>query len=353
MRKRIDPRVIGSFVIGAIILIVAGLIFFGPGGLLSETKKYVVYFEGSVKGLNVGSPVRFRGVKVGQVSDINVRVKPSNFEFHIPVVIEILPSRIRAEGSQEGIFEALKTTFKDQDPMLSLVEKGLRVQLQLDSLVTGQLYVNMDMMPDKPSQLTGHSYEYPELPSVNSSFEELARTVEDIPLKELANKMIKSAEGFEQLINSKELHLSIMRLDETTQQLNAFLTTLNRNVEPLTKNFQQTMQQTQQTMQSLNNKLAPLIDETRETVAHLNSKLDPAANQFNESLKSLDTAAKTATSTMQQVQTVTSEESIKMQQLSLTLEELYKTARSLRLFTKELEQDPQILIRGHLKGGSE
>ena len=64
-RKRIDPRVIGSFVVGAVILSVAALLFFGPGGFLSETRSYVIYFDSSVKGLNVGSPVRFRGVKIG------------------------------------------------------------------------------------------------------------------------------------------------------------------------------------------------------------------------------------------------------------------------------------------------
>jgi paraquat-inducible protein B len=350
MRKRIDPRVIGSFVIGAIVLIVTGLLFFGPSGLFTETREYVIYFEGSVKGLNVGSPVRFRGVKVGQVSDINVRVRPSNFEFYIPVLIEILPSRIRAEGSQEGLFDALKTTFNGRDPMLSLVEKGLRVQLQLDSLVTGQLYVSMDMLPDKPFELSGNSNDFPELPTISSSFEELSKTVEDIPLKELADKLIQSAEGFEKLVNSTELHQAIQRLDETTRQLNNVLTALSNNIAPLAQNFQQTMDQAQQTLQSLDNKLGPLLVETQTTMATLNRQLDPTAKQLNESLKAITSAAENTTTTMQQVRTLVGEDSVKMQQFSATLEELHKSARSLRLFTKDLEQDPQILLRGHVKG---
>jgi paraquat-inducible protein B len=350
MRKRIDPRVIGSFVIGAVVLIVVGLLFFGPSGLLSETSRYVVYFQGSVKGLNVGSPVRFRGVKVGQVSDISVRVRPSNFEFNIPVIIEILPSRIQAEGTQQGFFDAVKTTFQGRDPMLSLVEKGLRVQLQLDSLVTGQLYINIDMLPDKPIELSGHTHDLPELPTINSSFEELSKTVENIPLKELADRLIQSAEGIEKLVNSEQLHLSINRLDETTQQLNKFLTALNTNVVPLVQNFQQTLDQAQQTMQNLDNRLGPLLDETRATVTTLNAKINPTTEQLNESLQAIKTTADNATATMQHIRTLTGEDSVKMQQLSATLEELHKTAYSLRLFTKELEQDPQILLRGHIKG---
>ena len=87
-RKKIDPRVIGSFVIGAIILAVAGLLFFGPGGFLAETKKYVIFFESSVKGLTVGSPVRFRGVKIGQIRQINVRLQTQGFKFYIPMSIK-------------------------------------------------------------------------------------------------------------------------------------------------------------------------------------------------------------------------------------------------------------------------
>ena len=353
MRKRIDPRVIGSFVIGAVILVVAGLIFFGPGGLFSETRKYVVYFDSSVKGLNVGSPVRFRGVKVGQVSDINIRVKPSTFQFHIPVVIEILPSRIRAEGSQEGLFDALKTPFKGRDPMLSLVEKGLRVQLQLDSLVTGQLFVNMDMLPDTPIQLTGHLNDYPELPSVNSSFEELTQTIEDIPLNELAEKLIKSAEGFEKLINSQELHRAIRRLDETTLLINSVLTTLNSNIGPVTDSLQTTMARAQQTITNLDRNLTPLILKTRQTISKLDAKIDPASMQLEESLGAVKAAANTTSEAAQQLKDLTSDDSATLQRLNTTLKDLHDTSRSLRYFAKELEQDPQILLRGHIQGDNQ
>lgn len=101
-RKRVDPRVIGIFVIGAIVLAVSGLIFFGPGGFLSKSDLYVLYFDSSVKGLNAGSPVRFRGVKIGQVKEIKVRVQPSDFNFYIPVLIEVETSRIEADGAGGG-----------------------------------------------------------------------------------------------------------------------------------------------------------------------------------------------------------------------------------------------------------
>lgn len=336
-RKRVDPRVIGSFVVGAILLGVAGLIFFGPGGLLAESRKYVLHFDRSVKGLNIGSPVRFRGVKIGQVKDINVRVRPADFKFYIPVVIEIEPSRIEADGGEQGILEALKS---GADPVQALVEKGLRAQLELDSLVTGQLYVNFDMHPGKPILLAGYQTEHPELPTISSALGELTKTFEDLPLKELANKLIRSADGFERLVTSPGLHNGLAKFEQTTENLNNLMQNLNNQLIPLAKSLQQTLQ------------------ETKNLLGHMDSKIDPLAKNIHNAEKSfaaaLDTfsaAAGKTSETMQQLQTLTSDDSRLQQQLSMTLQEMSNAARSVRYLTSEIERDPQILLRGRSHGG--
>ncbi len=334
-RKRIDPRVIGSFVVGAILLSVAGLIFYGPGGLLSETKLYVLHFDSSVKGLTVGSPVRFRGVKIGQVKDINVRVRPSDFEFHIPVVIEIEPSRIEAEGSDQGIFEALKSTVKGGNPIDRLVEKGLRAQLQIDSLVTGRLYVNFDMYPDEPTYLADYPSQHPALPTISSGLSELTKTFEDLPLRELANKMIRSADGFEKLITSPSLHNGLAKFDETATQLNALLKTMNEQLTPLSAQLQATLLTTQKTLD------------------HFDTKLDPLNDTLTKTLSAFTTAAEQTEETMKRLQKITANDSKLQQQLSLTLQELNRASRSVRYLSSEIERDPQILLRGRNSGGQQ
>ena len=356
-RKRIDPRVIGSFVIGAVILIVGGLLFFGPGGLLAETRRYVIHFDSSVKGLNVGSPVRFRGVKIGQVRDINVRVRPRDFDFHIPVLIEIEPSRITAEGSRQSLLEALKTSVQGADPILSLVDKGLRAQLQLDSLVTGQLYVNLDMLPETPIQLSGYSSEYPELPSVSSSLEELTKTFEDLPLKQLADKLIRSAEGFEQLITSPGLHRALAGLDETTTQLNRLLSGLNRDLPDLMEDFANTLDETRATVRRLDSRISELsgnfeetLRTTRDAVTHLDRRIDPLSQQLAAALKSFDQAATSTAEAMHQLHQLSAQDSQLIERFSLALEDVSRTARSLRYLVNELERDPQMLLRGRPSG---
>ncbi len=331
-RKRIDPRVIGSFVVGAIILGVAGLIFFGPGGFISETQLYVLHFDSSVKGLTVGSPVRFRGVKIGQVKDINVRVRPSDFEFHIPVIIEIEPSRIKADGSQQGFFDALKTSLKGGNPIEHLVEKGLRAQLQFDSLVTGRLFINFDMYPNEPIYLADYPSEYPALPTIRSQLGELTKTFEDLPLRELADKLISSASGFERLVNSPSLHSGLAKLDGTATELNLLLQNLNSKLSALTGEMQVTLL------------------TTRTTLEHLDKKLSPLSNDFSTAMRAFEDASKQTDLTMQRVEQMTADDSRLQQQLSQTLQELNRTARSIRYLSTELEENPQILLRGRSSG---
>ena len=338
-RKRVDPRVIGSFVVGAIILTVAGLLFFGPGGFFTETRNYVIFFDGSVKGLNIGSPVRFRGVKIGQVKQINVHVRTSDFKFYIPVVIEIEPSRITAAGSKKSILETLKTSIQGDDLMLPLIPKGLRARMQLDSLVTGQLYVNLDMLPDEPLILTGYEHAYPELPALKSSLGELTKALENLPIKEMVDKLIRSAEGIEKLANSTELHHALSQFDQTTTGLNKLVFNLNKELLPLTAMLRENLQQSLAT-----------INAAKKTVDHLDVKIDPLAEKFTQAAEAVRIASDKTSAAMEQVKGLSGDDSQLMEQLSTTLKEVNRTARAARNFMTELERDPQMLLRGRGDG---
>lgn len=349
-RKRVDPRVIGSFVVGAVILSVAALLFFGPGGFLSETRRYVIYFDSSVKGLNVGSPVRFRGVKIGQVRDINVRVRTSDFKFNIPVTIEIEPSRIEAQGSSQGLIEVFKTTFQVDDPMHSLVDKGLRAQLQLDSLVTGQLYVNFDMHSEAPLTLTGNPSQYPELPSMHSSLDEITKTFEDLPLKELSKKLIHATEGIDKLVNSDSLHGALAQTDATMTNLNQLMGTLNKQLPEVMSEFSSTLKQAQSTMKRLDTRINTLADGMDETLTRVNARIDPVADETLQTLTRLKGAAANAEQIMEQLEQLSGDDSPVLLQLGATLREVNQAAGEARSLINELDRDPQILLRGYSRG---
>ena len=94
MSKKANPALIGGFVVGAAVLAVAGIAFFGGGKLFAEQLTFVSYFEGSLKGLQVGAPVTFRGVRIGAVSDIVVRYNSDDQSVRIVVYFQIERDRI-------------------------------------------------------------------------------------------------------------------------------------------------------------------------------------------------------------------------------------------------------------------
>ena len=158
MSTKVSKTAIGAFVLSAIALLIAAVIVLGAGKLFTREHTYISYFDGSVKGLSVGSPVMFHGVKVGTVTDISITVIPGNQGLKIPVVFTLAPSKFKGIGVE---FQ------RDPGAIEKAVKEfGLRTQLQSQSLVTGQLMISLDFFPEKQPQYAGLTKEYPEVPSV-------------------------------------------------------------------------------------------------------------------------------------------------------------------------------------------
>jgi len=120
-----NPTLIGAFLLGAIALIVTGLMVFGGGRFFTETVIYVAYFPETVSGLNDGAPVNFRGVKVGTVRRIEVQLDAQDLSVTVPAYLQLQRRRIREIGG----------TIPEGDLISELIERGLRAQLQLQSIV--------------------------------------------------------------------------------------------------------------------------------------------------------------------------------------------------------------------------
>jgi len=174
--------------------------------------KYVMYFNGSVRGLTEGAPVQLRGFPIGKVTDISLELDEKTAEVRIPVMVELEPDRIREINNQPR--------FSDKDMMDQLIKKGLRAQLQTGSLITGQLLVDLDFYPKTKLVLSANnSSAFPEFPTTNSSLDEFAHSAQTImdkiaklPLEDLtteANNTLKSLQttskaATEMLVSAKQ-----------------------------------------------------------------------------------------------------------------------------------------------------
>ncbi len=169
MSTKANPKLIGAFVLGGIALLIAGLLVFGSTNFFREQPLFVAYFDGSLKGLRIGAAVTFRGVPIGQVTDIKVLFEAANTEASIPVVFELDPSRIVDVGLQSDV--------ADRNELATFIDRGFRAQLELDSLVTGLLSINLNFFPNAPpvQQVDRGAFAlpYPEVPTLASDMEML------------------------------------------------------------------------------------------------------------------------------------------------------------------------------------
>lgn len=280
MSRKANPTLIGAFVIGALALAMGGLIAFGGGKYFKDTTTYVMYFDSSVSGLRVGAPVEFRGVKVGEVRDIRGTIS-EDLEIQIPVYVEIGEGRLQPKRADAA-------PIRREQAIPVLIKRGMRAQLSLQSLVTGQFYIELDFHPDQPPRFVGDGT-VPEIPTVPSALSKLRERFEALPLDELAHQAIAALQGIEQLVSSEELGNAI---DSASAAL--------REVRKLSD--------------ELGEKLPPMVDSA------------------------------------QQAFSIAAEDSPVRYQLESSLSELSAAARAIRSFAEYLERHPEALLTGK-RGG--
>ena len=228
MSRNANPAVIGGFVVGAAVLCVAAVVSLGGAQFLTKKQTFALFFDGSLNGLNVGSPVLFRGVQVGEVSDIVVRTYATERKPEITVYIKLDPSRVERVGAITP------------DPVATInamIKRGLRAKLETQSFVTGVLAINLDFHPDKPAMYPGDDPRYPEIPTIPSTMEEVTETLASLPIHELFTNAEHAIKSIDELASSEDLVSAIRSLDETVKNVGELAQSLDRRIGPLATNI--------------------------------------------------------------------------------------------------------------------
>jgi paraquat-inducible protein B len=321
---------IGGFVVGGVALLLVAVLIFGSGKIFSQKVKLVLFFEESVSGLSLGAPVVFRGVTIGSVVAVELWNYPRELKVMIPVYIEVDPGRFKVMGERQGI----DMTFKSQ------IEKGLRAQIKMQSLVTGQLMIYADYFPDKPIRLVGAEKRYPEIPTIPSGTEEIMKALEKIPVHEIAMKATKALDGIERLINSPKTQEIAGTLDTTLKdfqkavgEIRTLAKSVDAQVGPLAAETKGTLGDTRNLIKSADKEIVPLA-------AGLKKTLDEAGGVLGEARQALKKASD-----------LVSDESVLSAEVLNTLDEMNRTMRSIQLLAEYLKQHPDALLRGKRPGG--
>ncbi len=341
---------IGAFVVGAVILLAIAVMILGGGRFLTPKTKWVLYFPGSVKGLQVGAPVMFRGVRIGSVTNIKLMYNPKDLTTQIPVTIETEPQLWTAFGEEADL------ALEQKDPQEfkhRLVSRGLRASLELQSLVTGQYMVSLDFRPDTPIRLVGLDHKYPELPTIRSGIDKLQAKIEKLPLDELASKLTLALAGIERKVNSPELAESITTLNEALKDIRKMIRNIDSRVEPLTNGIQETVADYGKLARNLDGRVGPLaagvdatLEEARELVRNVDERIGPLVSDLQEALKTAERALAQGKETLAAVEQLVAEDAPVVYELKNTLRQLSAAARSIRIWADYLERNPDALLRG-------
>jgi paraquat-inducible protein B len=326
MNKRISPTLIGAFVVGALALVVIAVIAFGSGQLFRQTKQFVLFFPGEVNGLRVAAPVKFRGVEIGSVKQILLQLEPDLKVRRIPVIVEIDLNKLTSRGASGA-------ALNDPKAFKALIDQGLRGQLRTESLVTGVLYVGLDLFPGTPADLfqPPESKKYEEIPTVPTAFEQaqdaaakIIARLEEIDFKGLMNSTKAALDGINQLVSSPALKSSLRTLDETMPKVEQAVNSLNKLAN------------------SVDAKMSDLSADFQQTSAAAREAMQRAGI----TMKQTDSALQAAEAAMTNIKGAVDPNSPTFYELTKSLREVSSAARALRLLANSIERNPRSLIFG-------
>lgn len=343
MSAKANPKKIGLFVVGALVLLIACLAVFGGGKFFQKTITYVAFFQGSVAGLTVGSPVTLQGVPIGSVTDIQVEYDVKDLESQIPVYFQITPDKVRVVGAEDSSAfskEAVHARIKQ------LIDKGLRAQLTSVSLVTGQLAIQLSLQPNTPIKLVDVETDVPQIPTVPSTVQKLMGELQKLKLEELITAAHKLIVDVDDLVSTPDAKAAIPDLRALIDDAKKLVNDLDTEVKPLLASFQKAA-----------DSATGAFDEGKDAIANLDEDLKPAVADFRRLLrefeatlpgtvKRLDSALASAQSALNTIDVTVRPDSRTMKDLRKALAEFAAASRSIRNLADELERNPSILIRG-------
>ncbi|MCC7080205.1 MAG: MCE family protein [Burkholderiales bacterium] len=334
---------IGLFVLGAVALTVAAILFFGGSALFAKRLAAVSFFHGSVAGLQIGAPVTYRGVEVGQVSAIGIRIDPKDFRTLVQVDMALVPEAVRFYGGE---------VLADNTLVPTLVQRGLTAQLVTQNFVTGMLTVDLGFRPD--AELRKTETDLPtEVPTVPTDLERLARKARDIDLPALVDALQSTFVTLNRILDAPETAQTMRELPLLATQLRETLKTVNSEVKGLSDAVRTTTSASarslDKTLKSVQALAATLEREAERTTAAVRSTLQTADKTIagaNSALAALPPTLEAGQRALEGAGQLLDPRGRTMIQIERGADDLAAAAARLRSLAERVDRDPSILIRG-------
>ncbi len=328
MNKKINPALIGAFVLASMAMAVAAVVYFGASSYTKDRDVYLAYFRTETNGLEVGAPVVLQGVKIGHITAINVGYDPTGNNIYVRVEFVTQRGVVIVPGSMlleyEGDREALTQ---------SLIENGFRARLATQSLVTGKLMLELGFFPDTEVNL--HTDDKLEIPTIPTTIQKLWQQLATLDLGKIGVGIENIVTGIDGLVNNVDLKAVE---DEAVATLKA--------LQLAVVDFRQLLGNLDKEIAVLGGNLNQVSDGVTSLVNNLDAQLDPLMQNIHQALRSADTTLGAATSALNEAEGLLSENSALRTEVMQALQNISDAARSLKGFADYLERHPEALLKG-------
>jgi paraquat-inducible protein B len=314
--NRSSSVLLGAFAVGAVIIALVGALFVAGSGFGSKHTKVFMVFDGSLRGLNVGAPVALRGVTIGQVTDIDLLLNASEGDLTMVVEAELDASNVQLVGDV------------DDQIASNLVDRGLRAQLDTQSLLTGLLYVQLDFFPGKPGELANLNRGITQIPTIPTELEQLRSSFEKIDYAAITERFDSITGGLDGFLNSEEMQALPGAMRDTLVAVQQASDKLSTSVDDNSA------------------RIAILLDESGNAMRTVNESLPSIITSLEGSMSTFESVLTSAESSLRSIEQATSPESALRQQVAVALEELSLAARAIRSLADSLQENPESLLRG-------
>jgi paraquat-inducible protein B len=373
-RVRIHPAAIGAFAAGAVALAIAGTFVFGAAGKLFVRKfPVVMFFDDDVNGLAVGAQVAYRGIKLGQVTKIHSVVGSPRIA--VLASLERGPFVSRDDPSG-GNMDQLRKNLEDA------IAQGLRAQLALQSLLTGQLYVNLVLRPETPASFAKLEQGMLEIPTIPTIMAQLEAGLQRVPLAKVPKHLYDTLEGSARLLQSEDLAKALesvgplvadaqallRRVDkeavpllvslratsdtarsslvDITQRLDRVVTDLQTDASRLMTSLTDTSDTARGTVKDVGGTVKDVGSDLQKTLAQLTPEVAKLAAKLQEASDALRATLEKTDITLRGVDGTLAGDSPVGHQLTQALKEVAAAAQSLQTLAEYLERHPESLLTG-------
>lgn len=308
---------IGAFIVGALLVVFFALLFFSGGRIFSHKERVIMYFEGSVQGLQVGAPIKLKGVVLGEITDIQINFQSDDKQALTAVTADLRMQSINSKG-----------TDANREFLVAAIKNGLRAQLNYQSFLTGLLYVELDFSPDSPAQIYHFQQDFLELPTIATDFEEISKNLQEINVKELVDNLDKLTSDLNNLVESGALANTLTSVKSAADSIDT--TARNLSTEAKAANQQLTLATLE---------LTKLLRSLNQQIPGISDNINTSLTQLQQSLENVNTTTQTLNGTL-------ADDSPLVYQLQQTLKEVSRSATALRDLSITLDEQPEALWRG-------